>query len=451
MVYQLILLLAVSLLNPVSSQNDTQCVENPTGEVSLNVAVRGIPGPDGPQGPKGMIGPRGNIGVKGDRGEQGEKGERGDTGSIGPKGMNGALGSNGQKGIRGLQGIPGPVGTPGLEGPVGPRGHPGPDGARGPQGRAGLPGPRGPQGEPGDTVLTKQEFTRVTSNVHTSVLSKVNTTLILAIDSIYQQLDILNDTVMQEIQSGNEAVLTTVINKLLVDSLDSVLVVLKQVYTKCGIFGPWRRIVHFDSNHGDVCPPGLRTVANAATNQRACGRTQNKGGCESVYIPVQSNYTKVCGIVKGYQENTPDAFRHSSSFSVDDNYVDGVSITQGSPRRHLWTYATGLSEQSRYHIYRCPCARPNPSDRAGVPSFIGEHFYCESGFPVDYQSGVTVWDDPLWDGANCQAPGNKCCERYGWFYRDVPPSSDDIELRTCTDQGYKNEDTLISGYEFWVI
>ena len=41
------------------SQNDTQCIENPTGEVSLNVAVRGVPGPEGPRGPKGDIGLRG--------------------------------------------------------------------------------------------------------------------------------------------------------------------------------------------------------------------------------------------------------------------------------------------------------------------------------------------------------------------------------------------------------
>ena len=30
------------------SLNNTQCIENPTGEVSLNVAVRGVPGPEGP-------------------------------------------------------------------------------------------------------------------------------------------------------------------------------------------------------------------------------------------------------------------------------------------------------------------------------------------------------------------------------------------------------------------
>ena len=44
------------------SQNDTQCIENPTGEVSLNVAVCGVPGPEGPQGHKGDIGPSRMLG-----------------------------------------------------------------------------------------------------------------------------------------------------------------------------------------------------------------------------------------------------------------------------------------------------------------------------------------------------------------------------------------------------
>ena len=49
-------------LTLTTAQNDTQCVENPTGEVSLNVAVRGVPGPEGPQGPKGDVGQTGSIG-----------------------------------------------------------------------------------------------------------------------------------------------------------------------------------------------------------------------------------------------------------------------------------------------------------------------------------------------------------------------------------------------------
>jgi dynein heavy chain len=433
-----------SLMNSVSSQNDTQCVENPTGEVSLNVAVRGVPGPHGPQGPKGMIGPRGNIGVKGGRGEQGEKGERGDTGSSGPKGVKGVIGSKGHKGVRGIQGIPGPVGGPGLEGPVGPRGHPGPDGVRGPQGRAGLPGPRGSQGEPGDTVLTKQEFTRVTSNVHTTVLSDLNTTLISFIDDMHNQMNSLSDTVMQKIQSGDEDVLTTVMKKF--DSLDDKLTNLKLnvANVKCGIYGPWREIASFDTTRGDSCPSGLKTVTG--THQRACGNTDSSD-CTSLQFPSGGSYTNVCGRARGYQYYHTDGFRSAPGRSLDEAYVDGISFTQGSPRRHLWTYAAGENEQDEA-TDPCPCATTRTDVRAKVPSYVGNHFYCESGF-VDKDEKLVAWNDPLWDGFGCSKSRNQCCQRYGWFHRTVSLSSDSIEIRWCDSSS--SEDVLTDQLEVWVM
>ena len=56
------------LVTNVVSQNDTQCIENPTGEVSLSVAVRGVPGP---KGDTGDIGPAGPRGLKGEMGSKG--------------------------------------------------------------------------------------------------------------------------------------------------------------------------------------------------------------------------------------------------------------------------------------------------------------------------------------------------------------------------------------------
>ena len=222
---------------------------------------------------------------------------------------------------------------------------------------------------------------------------------------------------------------------------------------KCGVPGLWRQIAYFDTMRGDSCPPGLHMVSNTATNQRACGTVRNGPGCMSVSIPVNSSYSKVCGIVGGYQFASPDAFDTTidASQSIDTYYVDGISITQGSPRRHLWTYANGLSELNSNNNWRCPCSRSNPNDRTDIPDFVGDHFYCETGFPgTTFQHGVVRWDDPLWDGKGCVSPGNRFCERYGWFYRNVSSSSDDIELRSCQDQSRADEDTLIESYQFWV-
>ena len=406
-------------------QNDTQCIENPTGEVSLNVAVRGVPGPEGPQGPKG---------------------------DIGPMGLKGKKGVKGQKGTRGIQGIPGPAGSPGLAGPRGKLGYPGPEGNEGPPGQPGLPGPRGQQGRPGDTKLNEQEFNSVTNSVHNSVLASVNTTVARQFDALHKIVEKLNRTVVQEVKSREDAQNTVMAELKVINETLNTLKLYSPGY-KRGLFGNWSRIAYFDTTQGDSCPTGLRTVTNTTTNQTACGRTNTSGGCVSVSIPVQVSYSQVRGIVKGYQDHSPNAFEpvYSGHNTIDTFYVDGVSITHGSPRRHLWTYASGLSELYETDRHRCPCARFNPNDRSHVPSFVGEHFYCESGFPGTTFQNRVVWEDPLWDGQNCIAPVNYCCERYGWFYRDVPSSTDDIELRICANHGISNEDTLINHYEFWVM
>ena len=56
-------------------------------------------------------------------------------------------------------------------------------------------------------------------------------------------------------------------------------------------------------------------------------------------------YQRVCGRARGYQKGTPDGFR---SGSVNDIYVDGLSITHGSPRQHIWTYVAGHTDRDSY-------------------------------------------------------------------------------------------------------
>ena len=305
----------------VVSQNDTQCIENPTGEVSLNVAVRGVPGP---------------------------KGDKGDTGPPGPRGEPGGVGTSGQKGE---------------------------------PGRIGSPGPKGECGE----------------------CNTVNTTLN----------------------------------------------VLKQIYSKCGIFGNWRRIAHLDTTQGDCCPSYLRTVTNTTTGQTACGRTTGPG-CSKLTFIIGDNYSNVCGRVRGYQYYSMDAFAFRARLSIDGHYVDGVSITQGQPPKHLWTYAIGVSEQIHATSYQCPCAVPTSKTPPKPPQFVGDNYYCESGFPGTRSYNRVVWEDPLWDGRNC-IEGNTCCDRYGWFHRRVPPSSDDINVRLCGDESITNENVFIDQLEIWVM
>ena len=315
--------------------------------------------------------------------------------------------------------IPGP--TP-RDGHDGIQGVPGRTGDKGDRGDIGPPGPKG---DPGSVTFTEEDLNSVRDNV----TARINEFII---PELLDTIQTLNQTLTDRLLYLESQVFVTVCNITSVN---------------------WRRIAYFDTTQGDSCPTGLRTVTNATTSQIACGRNFSNAGCASVHIPVQFNYSQVCGIVKGYQEGSTDAFGAflRGRTTTIDMYVDGVSITQGSPRKHLWTYANGVSEENEWEHGRCSCARSNPTHTTHVPDFVGGNYYCESGFSTDYQIGVVAWDDPLWDGLSCVNPNNKCCERYGWFHQDVPLTSDNIELRICGDEGVDNEDTLIEYYEFWVM
>ena len=334
--------------------------------------------------------------------------------------------------------IPGPPGRDGIQGPSGARGEKGDRGDRGYDGRdgrdgiQGVPGPSGSKGEPGSTTLNEEDLNRV----HYNITSKVNE----SIAELLYTIQTLNRTLTERLLSLESQVSHTT--------------------TVCNITSSnWKRIAYFDTTRGDSCPTGLRTVTNNSTGQTACGRTAD-GGCTSLQFSPNGTYTNVCGRVRGYQYHMPEAF-NTGRDSIDSHYLHGVSITHGTNitgtnltltnRTHLWSYVAGLSEQYSITNYRCPCARPDPTDRSDVPSFVGEDFYCESGFSGSNYYDRIAWEDPLWDGQGCFASGNQCCNHYGWFHREIPATSENIEVRWCADFHLGNEDVLTDQLEIWVM
>ena len=134
--------------------------------------------------------------------------------------------------------------------------------------------------------------------------------------------------------------------------------------------GGWMRIAFLNmSDTDEQCPHGM--VVN--DDPRSCSRRIAPGACVSAFYSSQfMQYSRVCGRVTGYQDSSPDAFRpyyNDQSRTIDDPYVDGVSLTYGfSPRKHIWTFAAGVEDvgNSPYH---CPCS--STSYQGTVPSFIG--------------------------------------------------------------------------------
>ena len=76
---------------------------------------------------------------------------------------------------------------------------------------------------------------------------------------------------------------------------------------------------------------------------RVCGRRSFTGICEGVnYTTGSGLYDQVCGKIIGYQVGCPGAFWFG--LSINTYYVDGISVTHGFPRQHIWTFAAGVDE-----------------------------------------------------------------------------------------------------------
>ena len=203
----------------------------------------------------------------------------------------------------------------------------------------------------------------------------------------------------------------------------------------CGnITGGWMRAAHINmSEPQQTCPSPLRTLT---TPWRMCAG-QTSAGCSTVRYPTLGlNFTQVCGQAVGFRSGSTDGLDAIRTSRIIDNpYVDGLSITYGTPRHHLWTYAAG-------HNGRCLCHLR--SHASPPPSFVGQHYYCDGNDVVsDYR---------LWDGEGCPT-GNTCCDppNLPWFHRTLnTTTTDDIEVRWCRDQSASNEDVGVELFELYV-
>ena len=173
--------------------------------------------------------------------------------------------------------------------------------------------------------------------------------------------------------------------------------------------------------------------------------------CDSVTFSTNGiSYSQVCGRVIGYQYASPDALRPDGGYEdLDSPYVDGLSITYGSPRKHIWTLIASwrVMFHDVYTDINCPC---NSDSTITVQSFIGDNYFCESGNSMTGFTRKLYTSDPLWDGEGCGGIEGPCCNAPGipWFHKVLDSSTtDDIELRACGDQYTFDEDVPVSLYE----
>ena len=287
---------------------------------------------------------------------------------------------------------------------------------------------------------------RISNNI-----TRVNATLNFELTSINTKLDLMNKLFSDDFNdvktelSGINDTTNEIVDEIedhdkqtgtkLMD-IESLICKSHDCYT-CGGTGGWRRVVYLDMTDPNTdCPSGW-SMTNY--NITTCGRASDGSiTCDSLFFPVSGGeYSQVCGKMKAYQWGwTPGFYSGRGQRTIDEAYFNGVAVMHGSPRQHIWSFVSGGAENDRYHQGHCPC--DTPFSNTAIPSFVGDDYFCESGYiyPGVFNS-IEVYslhsDDPLWDGDGCHS-SSTCCTfnnpPYFTKYLDNP-TTDDIELRLC--------------------
>ena len=219
----------------------------------------------------------------------------------------------------------------------------------------------------------------------------------------------------------------------------------------CDGEGGWMRIANTNlTQDGSTCPDGLVTLPYIVGSHRLdfCDSQRILGGfCDSATFSVYDvAYSSVCGRVRGYHYSSPGGIGGGNN-SIDSHYVDGVSITHGHPRQHIWTFMAGMSDND-IGIDSCPC---NDGSTQTLLPFMGDDYYCESG--GESQFGTLHASDPLWDGQQCNHLEGPCCANPNlpYFVKTLNVfTADDVELRLCSSEGYPFEATPLDIIELYV-
>ena len=326
------------------------------------------------------------------------------------------------------------------------QGFPGLPGRDGRDGREGTPGDPGPAGPPGtSSKISYTEYQELRERLTSDILSDPRLGgMSTDTDNTCPQ-NLPTAASCKEIYDCNP---NSPSGYYWRDSSPPELMYCAMNLTRCGnTTGGWTRVAHIDMTRPEgTCPSPLVTIASP----RSCSPT-SEAGCSSLsFSTFGVPFTKVCGRTIGYQRGNIDAFGTYALLGrgIDNPYVDGLSITYDTPRRHLWTYAAGHAESDNLGGHSCPCASALGTQ---PPSFVGDHYYCESG---NVGGAENQWfsDDPLWDGDGCPS-GNTCCDppNLPWFNRMInPPSTADIELRLCRDERMISEDVSVELFELFV-
>jgi hypothetical protein len=185
--------------------------------------------------------------------------------------------------------------------------------------------------------------------------------------------------------------------------------------------GGWTLIVDEDYQE-DACGGDWDGSSKAYCTRSAAGASSNVFSTRGV---VWSEVRFTMGI---RSVSTTDAFgwRNRSEWSVEDNYVDGVSLTTGEAgsRAHLFTYAVG------HAAGKCPETIGHKQPYVEAQAFVGNAYAC--GYPDPENAHDNLFDDD-------------------WFIAQaVEASAQPLEIRLMADQDVGNENVRVDSVVMYV-
>lgn len=209
--------------------------------------------------------------------------------------------------------------------------------------------------------------------------------------------------------------------------------------------GGWTRVAVVDAPTSG-CPADW--IFDQTTN--LCSVAPGLGGAaRSAFFTtaIVDGYEEVGGVVVAHKKGSTDAFGyHAGAPTLDEEYVDGVSITimNSLDRHHVFSFAASISDDASSSPANCPCA-----GGLVAPSYVGLDYVCEAG-AGSVSNDTWYLDDPLWSRdafADCDVPGD------GPYFFSVgigDPSTSDVEARVMVDEEFANEDVGVESMELYV-
>ena len=135
---------------------------------------------------------------------------------------------------------------------------------------------------------------------------------------------------------------------------------------------------------------------------RSCFASMPRNCMGTIFPAPGLTYNRICGRAIGYSTGSSDAFAEihdfRNSLSIDEPYVDGISVTHGSPRQHIWCFAAGHGA-----YYRCPCDNPNHALNQAPypPSYVGNNYFLQWCIVGCYEPPQTAAPSTIFHGSVC--------------------------------------------------